>query len=251
MNPEAHQLFNLFKPLFASLPIWHSFETQLHNFLRANGQPQQSKSKRPSTISRMFSQYPFPALGLMRVTRAFIEQQLWQHIKNTKKRRPPLEIMIDLTSLEKTGAFPDLPVSFFNGVYGLHIVVLYLMLGQQRFPWAIRVWRGQGTTTWVQHAVSMLRCLPNWFAQRFRIRVLADGGFGSTEFIEGCADLKCPLLVGMACDRKTKQGFRLDQLALQGTLVELRDCRVPVYVAWFKLIGKNGQFEWRYTNSVK
>lgn len=252
MNPKAQQLFNLFPSLFASPAIWQSFETQLDNFLRANGQPrpQQSQSKSPSAISRMFNQYEFPALALTRVTRTFIAQQMWQYFASSKKRRPPLEIMIDMTSLEKTGAFPDLPVSFFNNVLGLHIVVLYVMLGDQRFPWAIRIWRGQGTTTWVEHAVSMLRCLPAWFVERFRIRVLADGGFGSTELIEGCADLEYPLLVGMACDRKTKQGFRLDQLALQGTMVELRDCRVPVYVAWFKLKGKDGRFEWRYVVST-
>jgi hypothetical protein len=252
MNPKAQQLFNLLSLLFASLDIRQSFETQLHNFLHANGQPrpQQSKSKSPGAISRMFNHYAFPSLALIRTTRAFIEQQIWQYVERSKKRRPPLELMIDLTSLEKTGAFPDLPVSFFNHVFGLHIVVLYVMLGDQRFPWAMRVWRGEGTTTWVQHALSMLRCLPAWFSNRFRIRVLADGGFGSTEFIEGCAELKYPVLVGMACDRKTKQGFRLDQLALQGTLVELRDCRIPVYVAWFKLKGKNGWFEWRYIVST-
>jgi Transposase DDE domain len=91
----------------------------------------------------------------------------------------------------------------------------------------------------------MLRCLPNWF-KTFKTRVLADAGFGSAEFIEGCVQLEIPVLVGVACDRKTKQGVRLDQLLMQGGVIELHKSAVPVYVAWFKLKGKNGRFEWRY-----
>jgi hypothetical protein len=68
-------------------------------------------------------------------------------LQNSKKRRPTLEILIDLISLEKTGEFPELSTSFFNGVYGLHLVVLYVIIDQQRFPWAIRIWRGAGEKT--------------------------------------------------------------------------------------------------------
>jgi hypothetical protein len=30
----------------------------------------------------------------------------------------------------------------------------------------------------------------------------------------------------------------------------LKGCSTPVYVAWFKLIGKNGAFQWRYVVST-
>jgi hypothetical protein len=44
-----------------------------------------------------------------------------------------LELIIDLTSLEKTGAFQGLPLSFLNDQIGLHLVVLYIVVGRERF----------------------------------------------------------------------------------------------------------------------
>jgi Transposase DDE domain len=89
----------------------------------------------------------------------------------------------------------------------------------------------------------------SWFKERFTCRVLADTGFGTTEFIQGCAKLELHVVVGMACDRKTNEGFRLDQLRKQGGMHFLRGCSVPVYVAWYKLEQKAGAFEWRYVVS--
>jgi|GEM_PF-6274990 len=39
---------------------------------------------------------------------------------------------------------PDPWVRVLNGKRGLHIVVLYLMIGEWRIPWSFRVWRGKG-----------------------------------------------------------------------------------------------------------
>lgn len=44
--------------------------------------------------------------------------------------------------------FQDL-ISVYNGNRGLHIVVLYLVVGKWRIPWSFRVWRGKGTPSQV------------------------------------------------------------------------------------------------------
>jgi hypothetical protein len=252
MNPEAQQAFNTLRNLIASPDLQHSFDTQIHAFLNADGnpRPQTATAKSSSAISRMLNRYALPALALLRASRAIIGQQLQTTVLNSKKRRPALELIIDLTTLEKTGAFEGLPLSFLNDKYGLHLVVLYVVLGSQRFVWAVRIWRGQGERSWVEHALSMLRCLPIWLKSRFKCRVLADAGFGSSAFITGCAKLELPLVVGVSCDRTTQQGIKLSALRVQGAMLFLKGCSTPVYVAWFKLIGKNGAFQWRYVVST-
>jgi Transposase DDE domain len=251
MNPEALTAFNIITNCISSPHIKTSVDTMLHNFFKANGnpRPQQSIAKSPSAISRMLNQYDLPVLALIRESRKLIKQKIWTYFSNSKKRRPKLELIIDMTTLEKTGVFKELPLSFFNEKYGLHLVVLYVVIGQQRFIWAIRIWQGKNTRTWVEHALSMLRCIPVWFKERFRCRVLADTGFGTTEFIEGCTKLELPVVVGMACDRKTEEGFRLDQLRKQGGMHFLKGCTVALYVAWYKLEQKAGAYEWRYVVS--
>jgi Transposase DDE domain len=252
MNPEARKAFNTLHNLISSPDIQNSFDTLLHAFLNADGnpRPQTATAKSSSAISRMLNHYALPALALLRESRAIIQQRLQAIVLNSKKRRPTLELMIDLTTLEKTGAFEGLPLSFFNDKYGLHLVVLYIVVGEQRFIWAIRIWRGKGERSWVELALSMLRCLPAWLTSRFKCRVLADAGFGSSAFITGCAKLKLPVVVGVSCDRTTEEGIKLSALPVQGAMLFLKGCVVPVYVAWFKLIGKNGAYEWRYVVST-
>lgn len=41
--------------------------------------------------------------------------------------------MLDLTTLEKTGAFPDLEIHALKDKIGLHLVVLYIVISLQRF----------------------------------------------------------------------------------------------------------------------
>ena len=64
-----------------------------------------------------------------------------------KGRRPFLQVIIDLTTLEKRGKFKDFEdlISVYNGKRGLHLVVVYLVVGRWRIPWSFRVWRGKVT----------------------------------------------------------------------------------------------------------
>jgi hypothetical protein len=82
---------------------------------------------------------------MIRIVRAAILAQLWHAYAARRGRRPTLEIMVDLTTLEKTGTFPNLEIHQLKDKIGLHLVVLYVMLGNHRFPWSFAVWRGKGT----------------------------------------------------------------------------------------------------------
>ena len=39
---------------------------------------------------------------------------------------------------------PEPWVRMLNGKRGLHLVVLYIVVGNRRIPWSFRVWRGKG-----------------------------------------------------------------------------------------------------------
>jgi hypothetical protein len=260
VNKQAQELFTTLRTHITSRHVLKSFDTAMAGFLKADGnpRPEQAVAKSGAALSRMYNCYDFPVLTFIRTLRQAIEKYIWTYFSASKKRRPVLELILDMTTLlahktapvglfalEKTGEFEGLPLSYFNEKYGLHVVVLYIVIGRERFPWAWRFWRGQGETTWVEHALSLLRCLPAFFKERFRPRVLADTGFGSSQMIEGCHALGLPLVVGIACDRKTEQGFRADQLGVQAGVVMLKGCKVPVWATRYKLHGKRGYFEWR------
>ena len=53
-----------------------------------------------------------------------------------KGRRPFLQVIIDLTTLEKRGKFKEFEdlIRVYNGKRGLHIVVVYLVVGKWRIP---------------------------------------------------------------------------------------------------------------------
>jgi hypothetical protein len=197
MNKETRTLFNTIKTAFTSHHQIDGFQALLTAFLQADGypRPERAPAKSPSAFSRFLNHYDWNARAII------------AHVLNSQKRLPTLELIIDLTTLEKTGAFQGLPLSFLNDKYGLHLVVLYVVIGRERFVWAVRIWRGQGQRSWVELALSMLHCLPTWLTSRFKCRGLADAGFGSSAFITGCTNLELPVVVGVACDRTTEQGL--------------------------------------------
>jgi len=59
-------------------------------------------------------------------------------------------VIIDLTTLEKRGKFKALNrlVRVYHSKRGLHLVVLYLVVGQWPVPWSFRVYRGSTITWW-------------------------------------------------------------------------------------------------------
>jgi hypothetical protein len=134
----------------------------------------------------------------------------------------------------------------------LHLIVLYVVVGKERFPSrpaciarrSFLLWRGKDTIKPSNLALRLLDRIPSWFKNLFQIRVLADGGFGNAEFIEGCVELVLPAVVGVRCARRVvstgfaespaEPGTRLKTLNVRGEQVKLADCSVPVWASWFK-----------------
>ena len=70
-------------------------------------------------------------------------------------------MILDLTTLEKRGKFKEFEhlISVYNGKRGLHLVVLYLVVGRWRIPWSFRVWRGKGTPSPAQRRLKTSQVL--------------------------------------------------------------------------------------------
>ncbi len=114
-----------------------SLQALLGLFLEAQGHPlpQQCKVKSASVLSRFLNLYPWSTRRVIRTTRQMIVLQ--QILSQRRKgRRPMLQVIIDLTTLEKQGKFNALDglVRFYHSKRGLHLVVLYLVVGQWRVP---------------------------------------------------------------------------------------------------------------------
>lgn len=184
-----------------------SLQALLGLFLEAQGHPlpEHSKIKSASALSRFLNVYTWSTRRIIRTTRSFALQQILS--QRRLGRRPTLQVIIDLTTLEKRGKFKALDglVRIYHSKRSLHIVVLYLVVGQWR-PWSFRVYRGKDTASPAQLGLRLVRGLPKALTQRFEVLVLADTAFGSIDFIEGVRPLKHHAIVGVRCDRKLEDG---------------------------------------------
>lgn len=162
-------------------------------------------------------------------------------------------MIIDLSTLEKCGKFKgfDNLISVYNGKRGLHIVVLYLVMGKWRIPWNFRVWRGKGTATPAQMALRMVHNLPKKLTQKFQVRILADTAFGTKDFINGIRKLKYHAVIGIGCNRKLIDGRCVKLLYHRGQQVQLVGLDFPVTISWYYFKHDNGRFLKRFVISTQ
>jgi hypothetical protein len=233
-------------------------------FLEAQGHPlpQHTQVKSASSLSRFLNHYGWPTREVIRTTRQAVLGQIARH-------RPhggmPLRVLIDLTSLPKCGKFfhlgtppdtPDTPdpwVRVLNGKRGLHIVVLYLVLGEWRVPWSFRVWRGKGHPSPVQLACKLLATVPTQLSQGRVVIVQADTEFGTIEFLKAVRQRSWRAVVGMRCNRKMVDGRSLKQLyrtGKRGQQVYLEGISYPLTGSWFWLKRSQGKRELRFVVST-
>jgi xanthosine utilization system XapX-like protein len=159
-------------------PYQHaSLSSLLGLFLEAQGHPlpQHCQTKSASALSRFLNQYEWSTRGVLRTTRQQVLQQMNQHLPRSGS---PLKVLIDLTTLPKCGKFrhlsdptadaatPNPWVRVLNGKRGLHIVVLYLVLGQWRVPWSFCIWHGKGTPSPSQLGCTHLTLPPKMVLNR-------------------------------------------------------------------------------------
>ena len=121
-----------------------------------------------------------------------------------------------------------------NGKRGLHIVVLYLEIGQWRVPWSFRVWHVLGHPSPSQLACKLLATVPVALSQGTAVIVLADREFGTVDFLAAVHKRAWRAVVGMRCNRKLSDGRTLKQLyrnGKRGQQVHLAGISYPLSVS--------------------
>lgn len=230
-----------------------SLQALLGLFLQAQGHPlpQQCKIKSASALSRFLNVYPWSTRQLISTTRRLILQQILS--QQRRGPNPTLQVIIDLSTLEKRGKFKllDELVRVYHSKRGLHLVVLYLVVGHWRVPWSFRVYRGKDTPSPAQLGLRLVRGLPKALTQRFKVLVLVDTAFGSIGFLEGVRKMKYHVIAGVRCDRKLEDGRSVAQLHKRGQQVRLVGLKFPVSLSWYHLKRDNGKVEKRFVLATK
>jgi|APDOM4702015023_1054809.scaffolds.fasta_scaffold23916_1 hypothetical protein len=247
MNTTAQGLFCKITEEMPSRYQEESFQAVMGLLLEGQGRAkaEHCEVKSPAALSRFMNEYAWSTRHLIRQVRQTLLDNVAEFYQSQRGRRPILYAVIDLTSIEKTGAFEALPLGTVNGVTGLHVVVLYILIGKYRLPWSFRIWRGAGQRSPAQLALKLLSGLPDFFKQVFHIRVLADGGFASNAFLEGVVRLELETLVAIRHDRRLVQGGYLHDTK-QGEQVTLLELDVPIWAAHFTWHNQDGTSEVRY-----
>jgi hypothetical protein len=250
---HAQQLVYTLLSLMPSEYQRDNLQAMLGLFLEAQGHPlpQHSKTKSASALSRFLNIYSWSTRKLIRTTRDYVLQQLLAHCP--KGRRAMLQVIIDLTTLEKSGKFKlfEHLISVYNGKRGLHLVVLYLVVGYWRVPWSFRVWRGKDTPSPAQLGLKLVKGLPPALTKRYQVMILVDTAFGTVDFLQGIRQLKYHVIPGVRCDRQLIDGRSVCDLYKRGQQVRLVGLKFPVSVSWYYLKRDNGKKEKRFVLSTK
>ena len=250
---HAQQLVYTLLSLMPSAYQRENLEAMLGLFLEAQGHPlpQHSKTKSASALSRFLNLHLWSTRQMIRTTRNYVLKQILAECP--KGRRPMLQVIIDLTTLEKCGKFKSFEhlISVYNSKRGLHLVVLYLVVGQWRVPWSFRVWRGKGTISPAQLGLKLVKGLPKSLTKHFFVMILVDTAFGSVEFLHGIRKLKYHAIAGVRKDRQLVDGRHLKHLHKRGQQVRLEGLKFPVSVSWYYLKRDDGKLEKRFVLSTK
>jgi Transposase DDE domain len=241
-----------------------SLNALLALFLEAQGHPlpQHTQVKSASSLSRFLNIYNWSTRHLIRTTRQAVLQQISQHPPG---KNIPLRAILDLTTLEKCGKFwhlstptedaerPDLWVRMLNGKRGLHLVVLYLEIGDWRVPWSFRVWRGKGHPSPSQLARKLLATIPVALTQGRTVIVQGDTEFGTVEFLSAVRSRSWRAVTGMRCNRQLEDGRILKQLyraRRRGQQIYIKGIPFPLTVSWFWLKRADDKQELRFIVST-
>ncbi|KAB8315282.1 hypothetical protein SD81_035615 [Tolypothrix campylonemoides VB511288] len=181
MLAHAQKLVYTLKELMPTSYQKDNLEAMLGLFLEAQGHPlpEHSQTKSPSALSRFLNINPWSTRDMIRTVRNYVVETVLKVFSECGKgRKPFLQVIIDLTTLEKRGKFKDFEdlISVYNGKRGLHLVVVYLVVANWRIPWSFRVWRGKGTPSPAQLGLKLVRRLPKSLTEHFQVMILADIG---------------------------------------------------------------------------
>ena len=241
-----------------------SLKAVLGLFLDAQGHalPEHTPLKSASSLSRFFNRYQWSTRQVIRTTRTAIIEQLKRH---PVRQDMPVRLLIDLSTLKKTGKFwqlstptddvdaPEPWVRMLNGKRGLHLVVLYIVIGQRRIPWSFRVWRGKGQPSPNRLACKLLASVPKSLVKGRTVIVQADTEFGTVEFLNAVRQRHWRAVVGLKNSRLLQDGRKLKDLpgkAKRGLQVCLKDIDYPLTISWFWLKRADNKRELRFVAST-
>ena len=241
-----------------------SLKAVLGLFLEAQGHalPDHTQIKSASSVSRFFNRYQWSTRQVIRTTRQAVLDQLKTH---PVRKDLPIRLLIDLSTLKKTGKFwhlstptedidaPEPWVRMLNGKRGLHLVVLYIVLGNRRIPWSFRVWRGKGQPSPNDLACKLLASVPKALRQDRTVIVQADTEFGTTVFLNAVRQRQWRAVVGIKNSRSLQDGRKLKDLpgkAKRGLQVDLKNLDYPLTVSWFWLKRADNKRELRFVAST-
>ena len=231
-----------------------SLRALLGLFLEATGQsvPQHSQTVSPSALSRFLNKYNWSCRAVIRTVRAEIITEILAQPR--RGRRPILQLILDMTTLEKEGKFKGLGklIRVYNGKRGLHLVILYIQLDNRRLPWGFRVYRGKGELSHIELAKRLIQSLPKKLTQHFELRILADTAFGSGDMLSWVKKHKrTEAIVGISYDRRLADGRNVTDLETPGQQVYLWGLNFPLTISWYWLDKDDGTREKRFVVSTK
>lgn len=251
--PQVEELMLSLKQLMPSIYQSETLESILSLFLsgKGNAVPHHCQTKSESAISRFLNYYNWSTRSAIRTVRSYILNLILS--RRTKGRKPILQVILDLTTLEKVGNFPHLNdlIRVYNHQKGLHIVVMYLVIGNWRFPWSFRVYRGKGTASPSQLAQKLLKNLPSILTQYFQIYVLGDTAFGTIKFVTKIRQQNnYHALVGVSKTRKLQDARKVSEVKNRGQQIYLNGLDIPVFLSWVWL-KRDGKRVQRFIISTK
>ncbi|NEO17827.1 MULTISPECIES: transposase [unclassified Moorena] len=217
---------------------------------QGNSVPDHCQTKSASAISRFLNNYQWSTRSLIRTVRSLIIKFILDQRK--RGRKPTLQVILDLTTLEKVGNFTHLGnlVRVYNHKKGLHIVVMYLVLGNWRIPWSFRIYRGKGTPSPSQLAQKLLNNLPKKITQNFQVYVLGDTAFGTIKLIDNIRKKSGHAIVGISKNRTLTDGRKVSDIKKRGQQVYLNGLKLPVFLSWIWL-KRDGKMIQRFVISTK
>jgi hypothetical protein len=106
--PQVEELIATLKQLMPTIYQQETLESLLGLFLsgKGNGVPHHCQTKSESAISRFLNHYNWSTRSIIRTIRAYILNLICS--QKQIGRKPTLQVILDLTTLEKVGKFPHL-----------------------------------------------------------------------------------------------------------------------------------------------
>lgn len=151
--PQVEELISTLKQLMPTIYQQETLESLLGLFLSGQGNslPHHCRTKSESAISRFLNHYNWSTRAVVRTIRSYILNLICS--QRPRGRKPILQVILDLTTIEKVGKFPHLQdlVRVYHHQKGLHIVVMYLVVGNWSIQRSFRVnpWKRHYFSFWV------------------------------------------------------------------------------------------------------